>query len=91
MFNINMSTLSGLAVGILVGVAATLATHANQADAQRAQGDYYGSGAWRAEAVPMTDNGPAVAWRINSFTGQMEMCTNAKPQPTCVAMPQPGQ
>jgi hypothetical protein len=89
MFNINTSTLSGLAVGILVGVAATLATYANHADAQRATGDYYGSGAWRAEAVPTTGNGPAVAWRINSFTGQMEMCASAAPEPKCVTMPPP--
>lgn len=91
MLNINMNTLSGLAVGILVGVAATLATGANHADAQRTGGDYYGSGAWRAEAVPTTGNGPAVAWRINSFTGQMEMCTIALPEPKCVAMPAPAK
>lgn len=89
MLNINTHTLSGLAVGILVGVAATLATGANRADAQRATGDYYGSGAWRAEAVPTAGDAPAVAWRINSFTGQMEMCTSAQPQPKCVAMPPP--
>ena len=91
MFKINMNTLSGLAVGILVGVAATLATHANQADPQRTNSDYYGGGAWHAAAVPsMTANGPAIAWRINSFTGQMEMC-NSAPQPKCVAMPAPGK
>lgn len=91
MLNINANTLSGLAVGILVGVAATLATAAKQADAQRTGGDYYGSGAWRAEAVPASGSGPAVAWRINSFTGQMEMCMNTLPQPQCVAMPSPTQ
>lgn len=91
MLKINMNTLSGLAVGILVGVAATLATYANRADAQRATGDYYGSGAWRAAVAPTAGDTPAVAWRINSFTGQMEMCTNALPQPKCVAMPPPGK
>jgi TctA family transporter len=89
MLNVNMNTVSGLAVGILVGVAATLATYANRADAQRA-GDYYGSGAWRAEAAPSTPNGPAIAWRINSFNGQMEMCVST-PQPKCVPMPPPGK
>ena len=33
--------------------------------------------------------GPPVAWRINSVTGQMEMCA-AGPQPKCVPLPGPG-
>jgi hypothetical protein len=83
--NINANTLSGLAVGILVGVAATLATRSY--DAKGAGSNFVGP--WRAVAAPTTAEGPAVAWRINSITGQMEMCA-VGPQPKCVLMPGPG-
>ncbi|HTI88755.1 MAG TPA: hypothetical protein VL966_19305 [Alphaproteobacteria bacterium] len=83
--NINANTLSGLAVGILVGVAATLATRSYEA--MGAGNDFVG--AWRAVAAPTTGGGPPVAWRINSVTGQMEMCA-AGPQPKCVPLPGPG-
>jgi len=83
--NINMSTLSGLAVGILVGVAATLATRSHEAVG--AGGEFVG--AWRVVAAPTSGEGPAVAWRINSFTGQMEMCTAAAAA-KCVPVPGPG-
>ncbi|MGE5538635.1 MAG: hypothetical protein ACM30I_08440 [Gemmatimonas sp.] len=86
--NLNMSTLSGLAVGILVGVAATLATRSHEA-VGAGGGDF--GGAWRVVAVPASGDNPAVAWRINSFTGQMEMCAASPGQPKCVALPGPGQ
>jgi hypothetical protein len=40
-------------------------------------------------AAPARADGPPVAWRINSVTGQMEMCTAAAPQPTSVMLPGP--
>jgi hypothetical protein len=84
--NLNMSTLSGLAVGILVGVAATLATRPHEAIG--AGNDFVG--AWRVVAAPAGWEGPAVAWRINSVTGQMEMCTGSPGLPKCVGVPGPG-